>query len=93
MTETTKLNAQTFRDKFKRDEMENTHTTYSAIEIFFDNLRNKSSVTSDVIKNHEFLIDSGRKKAISLNFVTWKCESMYYLLYGFQNFHRNPSNC
>lgn len=64
MTETTKLNAQTFRAKLKRDEMENTHTTYSAIEIFFDILRNKSSVTSDVIKNHEFLIDSGRKKLL-----------------------------
>lgn len=74
MSENIKLNAKTFREKFISDELESPHTTYGAIEIFLDNLRKKSGISSIVIKNHEFLIDSRRKKAISLNFVTWKCK-------------------
>lgn len=74
MSEISKLNAKSLRKKFKSDEIKHPHTTYGAIEIFFDSLRKKSSIESIVIKNHEFLIDAGRKKAMSLNFVTWKCE-------------------
>lgn len=72
------MNSKTFSEKFKRDESEHKHTTYGAIEIFFDYLRTKKSITSIVIKNHEFLIDSGRKKAVALNFVTWKCNLFFY---------------
>lgn len=68
------MNSKTFSEKFKKDDSEHTHATYGAIEIFFDSLRTKKSIASDVIKNHEFLINSGRKKALALNFVTWKCK-------------------
>lgn len=74
MSEISKLTAKTFREKFKTDEIEHPHTTYGAIEYFFDSLRKKKSIESIIIKDHEFLINAGRKKAISLNFLTWKCK-------------------
>lgn len=68
------MNAKKFKVKFQSDEKEHTHSTYGAIEIFLDELRTKASIESIVIKNHEFLIDSARKKGLALSFVTWKCE-------------------
>lgn len=67
------MNSKCFFDKYKNEQESHQFHTYGAIENVFDYLRQKKSIESIYIKGHEFLIDSNRKKALSLSLVTWKC--------------------
>lgn len=76
------MNSKSFFEKFHNEQETHRFESYVAIENVFVYLRTKKSIQSIFIKKlkNEFLIDRKLKKALSLSFVTWKCELNFFFV-------------